>query len=327
MITKYFRFNISHCTFRIFLVLLLQCVMFNVQCSMAYAAETGLSIHPPLLEVVIKPGKVVTQVFNIQNLSFAKKTLVARIIPFEPSASGLPILRPDLTPKWLSYFTFANSFISPNVPFTLEPNAKSQIVLGINIPNNILLQDIYATLLISTEKEDGIQDNVTSLTSIASNILLSVSDKENPQTATKIENFEVNPKNILFRYKQYFFIDSLEKITFLATAKNTGPHFTKIGGLLRISQNGLPVQLQGLIPLNLLSDSSRQIAASPSGELIFQPQANHFGNFLAELDLRAANSSAHSELNLIVLPFKISLGLVVSLLLLFLIYRKSYEKS
>jgi len=300
---------------------------FSIVTSPLFATETGLSIYPPILEVIIKPGKVVTQVFDIQNLSFAKKTLVARIVPFEPSSSGFPILRPDLAPKWLSFFNFANSYISPNAPFTLEPNAKSQIVLGINIPNNIPLQDIYATLFISTEKEEGQGENITSLTSIASNILLSVSDRENPQTAARIENFEVNHKNILFRYKQYFFIDNLEKITFLATAKNTGSHFTKIGGLLRISQNGLPVQLQGLIPLNLLSDSTRQIAASPSGELVFQPQANMMGNFLAELDLRAPNSSAHAEINLIILPFKISLGLLISLFLLYFIYTKSNEKS
>lgn len=297
--------------------------------SRAMAIETGLSISPPIVEAVIKPGKNIIQTFNIQNLSFQAKTLVATIIPFEPSDSGLPILRPDLKPNFLNYFSFANTFIKPNQPFTLAPNAKEQIILNIAIPNTAPLSDIYVTLLINTQSDDPSDDlantpSTVSRAAIGSNILLSVNNVPNPQTSIKIDHFIIDPKSVLLQLDNYYFVDSLDQLKFNATAINTGPHYTKIGGIFKVSQNNRPITLIGLIPLNLLANSSRSIAASPSGEIIFQPSVSNMGSFLAELDLRSENSSAHEQLNIIILPFKISLTILLVLIILFTIYKKSF---
>lgn len=296
-----------------------------------FAVETGLSISPPIVEAVIKPGKNIIQTFNIQNLSFQAKTLIATIIPFEPSDDGLPILRPDLKPNFLNYFSFANTFIKPNQPFTLAPNAKEQIILNITIPNTAPLNDIYVTLLLSTQPDDQTETlaNIPSSVSraaIGSNILLSVNNIPNPQTSIKIDHFVINPKKVLLRLDNYYFVDSLDQLEFSATAINTGSHYTKIGGIFRISQNNKPVSLVGLIPLNLLANSSRSIAASPSGEIVFQPSISNLGNFLAELDLRSENSSAHEQLSIIILPFKISLTILLALIIITAIYKKSFVR-
>ncbi len=299
--------------------------------SQTIAVETGLSISPPIVEAVIKPGKNIIQTFNIQNLSFQAQTLVATIVPFQPSDNGLPILRPDLKPNFLNYFSFANTFIKPNLPFTLAPNAKEQIILNITIPNTAPLSDIYVTLLVSTQSDDPTNDLANTPSSVSravigSNILLSVNNVPNPQTSIKIDHFVIDPKSVLLRLDNYYFVDSLDQLKFNATAINTGPHYTKIGGIFKVSQNNKPASLVGLIPLNLLANSGRSVAASPSGEIIFQPSFSNIGNFLAELDLRSENSSAHEQLNIIILPFKISLTILLVLTIIFAIYKKSFVR-
>ena len=54
------------------------------------AAGYGLSVYPPLLRVHIKPGKSITQVFKIDNLTSDDKFFVARLIPFSDSENRSP---------------------------------------------------------------------------------------------------------------------------------------------------------------------------------------------------------------------------------------------
>lgn len=316
---------------RLSLIVILGHILLFMVVSPAIAVETGLSISPPIVEAVIKPGKNIIQTFNIQNLSFEPKTFIATVIPFEPSDEGLPILRPDLKPIFLNYFSFANTFIKPGQPFTLAANAKDQIILSINIPNTAPLTDIYATLLLSTQPDEATEELANTPSSraraaIGSNIILSVNNVANPETQLKVENFILGPKKVLMQFNHYYFVDSLDALDFSATAVNSGAHYTKIGGIFKISHNSKPVQLTGLIPLNLLASSSRTIAASPSGQIIYQPSITNVGNYLAELDLRSENSSAHSELNIIILPFKITLAILVISIILFTIYKRSFTR-
>lgn len=287
--------------------------------SAALAQSIGFSIYPPILETVIKPGKTITQVFTIQNLSDSDKVVVARVVPFVPEdETGYPLLRPNLRPSWLAYFSLANSIIQLGQPFNLAANKTEQLVLNVTIPGNAKETDYYATLILSTNLDQtaNIPGSSTINTTIGANLLLTVNTRANPPTIVRIRDFFPLARDILFRYNEVSFADNLSPIRFRAIAENTGRYLTKTGGLFRVSKNDQAVSLQSLVPLNLLANSTREVQASPSGEIIFRPHLTDFGPHKVELDLRSENSSSHSELTLVLLPLKAGFGLLLGLILL-----------
>ncbi len=291
----------------------------------AFAEGLGFSIYPPILEAVMKPGKNITQVFNIQNLSESDKIVIARIVPFTPEGdSGFPLLRPNLNPSWLDFFSLANSNITFNQPFIIPANQTQQLILNIAISSSATLADHYATLLVSTNltptEKLAIPASVIN-TTIGANILLTVNNTSSPATITKIEDFVPDQKDYLFRYGDLFIADNLSPIHFTATAVNLGQFLTKTSGLIRVSKNKEIISLQGLTPLNLLANSRRRLEGSPSGEIVFQPVFTDFGNHLVEIDIRSENTSSHAQINLLLLPVKITLGLIIGLILLYSIVK------
>lgn len=286
----------------------------------------GFSIYPPVLETVIKPGKTITQVFTIQNLSESDKIVTARVIPFIPEDErGSPLLKPNLQPSWLSYFSLANSVITFGQPFNFSAGKTDQLVLSISIPANAKEADYYSTLILTTNTEQaesvsGVSNSVINIT-IGANLLLSVNSKANPPTLVRIKDFTIIPEDILYRYGEVYFADNLSPIRFRAVAENAGRFLTKIGGLVRVSKNNQAVSLQSLVPLNLLAGSARQIEASPSATIVFTPRLTDIGNHKVELDTRADNSSSHSELTLVLLPIKVTLGSLLGLILLITILK------
>ena len=102
----------------------------------AAAADYGLSVSPPLLRIHIKPGKSITQVFKIENLSKTEKTLVARIVPFDKADDkGNPLLDPQKTTDWLTYFSLANANIKLNEPFIVAADSSEQLILSLSVPD------------------------------------------------------------------------------------------------------------------------------------------------------------------------------------------------
>ncbi len=307
-------------------LLLLSTFYFLLSTSPVRAQSIGFSIYPPVLETVIKPGKTITQVFTIQNLSESDKIVTARVIPFIPEDEhGSPLLKPNFQPSWLSYFSLANSIISLGQPFNFSAGKTDQLVLSISIPATAKEADYYATLILSTNTEpaesvSGVTNSVVN-TTIGANLLLTVNTKANPPTLVRIKDFTVFPGDILYRYGEVYFADNLSPIRFRAVAENAGRFLTKIGGLVRISKNNQAVSLQSLVPANLLAGSAREIEASPSGTITFTPHLTNFGSHKVELDTRADNSSSHSELTLVLLPLKASLGLLLGLILLITIIK------
>jgi len=308
--------------------LLLSTFYFLLSTSPIRAQSIGFSIYPPVLETVIKPGKTITQVFTIQNLSESDKIVTARIVPFVPEDEhGSPLLKPNFQPTWLSYFSLANSSISLGQPFNFSAGKTDQLVLSISVPATAKEADYYATLILTTNTEptesaSGVTNSVVN-TTIGANLLLTVNTKANPPTLVRIRDFTTFPEDILYRYGEIYFADNLSPIRFRAVAENAGRFLTKIGGLVRVSKNNQAVSIQSLVPMNLLAGSAREIEASPSATIIFTPHLTDFGSHKVELDTRADNSSSHSELTLILLPIKVSLGFLLGLILLVTILKIS----
>lgn len=295
-----------------------------------FAANYSLSISPPLLRVHIKPGKSISQVFKIENLGSTDKTLVANIVPFTESDNfGNPLLNPKATASWLSYFSLANSKIKLSEPFSITAGASEQLVLSLSVPESASLQDIYATLMISTYENSLNQSfqGTSVRATIGSNLLITISSQAHPDTVLKIEDFSPVEGSTI-KIGNTYFADSITPQKFTATVNNEGSFAAETKGVFRVTtMNENPVYLEGILPVNVIAKSKRQLLNVDGNLFEFSPLLTNIGLHHVYLEIKTDNSNTTSSINIFFFPLKLSLGLFISLLIVVLIVKITSKHS
>lgn len=306
-------------TFLTILFIVISLFLFPAKAS---AADYNLSLTPPLLRVHIKPGKSISQVFTINNQSKTDKILVARLVPFTAADDlGNPVINPKNTADWLGYFSLANSRIRLNEPFTITAGSTEQIVLSLSIPNTAPLEDLYATLMISTYSNSLNKDlqgsNVTA--TIGSNILVTISSSAFPDTVLKIDSFQPQ-KGSLIKIGNLYFADSLTPLTFTALVHNDGSFLAETKGVFRVTTSrGNPVYLEGILPVNVLGKSQRRLVNSNGQAFTFTPSLSQIGSHQISLEIHTDNSNTTNSITIFFFPMKLTLGLILVLLVIFVL--------
>lgn len=300
---------------------LLQFIIFTKP---TFAAPYGFAIDPPVVRIQIKPGKAITQVFTVSNLNPDDKIFIARIVPFTESDSlGNPKINLRSQAGWQNFFTLANSDIKLDQPFTVRGGSTEQLILSISIPDTASLQDIYATLLISSYSNTinvGYQGSVVSAT-IGSNILVTICSDLNPSTILKIENF-VPTSEILFKIGNTYFADNISPIMFSGQVKNDGSFTAETKGVFKIStKNDSPVYLDGILPVYAISKNNRNLINTQGNTFTYLPSISQIGYYKASLEIKTDNSNTSSSLDIIFLPIKATIGLLFSLFILSTVIR------
>lgn len=313
-----------------FITILYIAIFLFVSQTSVEAANYGLSISPPLLRVHIKPGKSITQVFKIENLSINEKTLVANIVPFsEADNLGNPILNPKTSAPWLSYFGLANSQIKLNEPFTLAPGTSEQLVLSLSVPESASLQDIYATLMISTyENSIGQSFQGTSVrATIGSNLLITISSQAFPDTDLKVIDF-IPTEGAFIKIGNLYFLDSISLSKFSASVKNEGSFASETKGVFRITTgNNKPVYLEGILPVNVIARSQRQLLNTSGSSFEFTPSLANIGPHQVTIEIKTENSNTQSTINVFYFPLKLTLGILASLIIIITIVKITANSS
>lgn len=270
----------------------------------ANAQTFSLALWPPILEVMIKPGKSITQVYELFNQGEAPEKINTEIATFEPADE---LGNVTLTPKSASSpikFNFENADIALGQPFNLAPGKKQQIILKIKVPQGAAEEDYYFTLLFSTKPKP--QDEAFGSQEagvIGGHILLTVSESGEPAKAGEIVEFST--KGI---------IDSLEAPEFKLRVKNTGQAFWKPFGTIEVK--GLAGQSFEipLRPDNVLAGGVRQIlTATPSATpkfLIGPYQAR------VEFSLDQEGEKLAKTISFLALPVKAVLGILIAFLII-----------
>ncbi len=295
-----------------------------------WASSIGLAIDPPLLRVQIKPGKSITKSFFLQNTGTADKTVVIRVIPFNKSdKEGNPEINLKNQAAWQSYFNLSNTNIKLNEPFNLKADTKEQIILSISIPETANLEDLYANLLVSTydntlpNEQKGTQVSAT----IGANLLITITSEVDPKTITKIEKIYITSGNFL-KIGRRFFIDNLSPFTIGAIATNNGNFLSEVKGTFKITRpNSEVVSVQGLQPVFLIAKSSRNLYNSDGKLFIYTPNLNQIGTYNAQINIKTENTNSTNSIEIIFLPIKASLALIISLLTLKTIVSLTKKKS
>ncbi|MFH1827078.1 MAG: hypothetical protein ABH812_01430 [bacterium] len=327
---------------KIFLVLFIV-IMFSKS---IFAQQIGLSITPPHLEVVIKPGKSILIAYTIQNFG-DPTTLKTNVLSFSPKGNKGEIEIKDEFEGPVR-FSLDNSNISLNQSYFLNSKDKQQLLLRIRIPEGAPEGDYYYTFITETVPNPAIEGLSSSRAKgkIGSNILITVTNSGRIDVKGKIAIFDVFSRfKIDFFGKKYRIFDSGDIIPVVLIAENKGKNLIKPNGDIVLRGNFGEKAVYNVISQSILSESQRQLSASPSAEINCDQGRKSFycgksasllisGFFLGKYDLSTTLSfgegapNIYSTVEFIALPLKFLIGLVTIVLVsLFIIKAQKTKKQ
>lgn len=285
-----FKFQIKNFKLKIATALLF-CFALLAHPAKVYSQNLSLSLWPPLLEVMMQPGRSITQVFQLTNNSNQDLLIIPQILAFKPNGNtGLIALDANPSPA-ISFFSF-ESREKLGEPFLVKAGQGRQLVLKISVPSNTPESDYYQTLLFSSLSAPSYSQSPgasSSVIQIGSNILLTVSQTGKPLLSGKIAQFSL-PQ----------IIDSFSPVSLIVILENTSRTFWKPFG--EITLIGLFDQKRTikLLEQNVLAYSSRQLTIEP-----FRPTIP-IGPFKAQLKftLNENGPLISQEISFWYLPYK-----------------------
>lgn len=299
----------------------------NVQ---AQSLELGL--YPPLLEVMIKPGKSITQVYKVINNSDVDLILKSQIIPFQAAddLGGIELLENQNQSLGSDWFSFQNADLELGDQFILKAQEDQQVVLKIKVPENAPEDDYYFTLLFESQTEPilGFSASQAQI-KIGANVLLTVSESGEPLKKAEIVEFSL--ANPLFKIGSYLFIDSFSQPKFNLKIKNIGRTLFKPMGTITIASWSKQSYVLDILPENVITKSSRQLRCFSTNNnqpinCVLTPNWQTkllIGNYQAvtHFGLDKISQDYQTEVNFMALPFSF-LGIILFLVVIIVFFNR-----
>lgn len=222
------------------------------------AQSVGLSITPPVIEILIQPNKSIIQSFNIQNQG-ETAYITAQIHQITPTdefghSTILPIpLNPTTIPLSL---TLENADRTLGVPFQLRSGESTQLVLRLESASITGTQDIYLALVLKHQTTPQ-PEYIQSSPSISALILTTITADGNIPIDLDIGAFD--PPRIH---------DSWLPLKIPAEIINNSDIMLRPEGKLKITNlRGHTVLEQPLFPSLVLGNSKRSILLTTKEDL------------------------------------------------------------
>lgn len=280
------------------------------------AQSLSLSISPPILEVMIKPGKSVTQVYKIANNGEAMVTTLKLV---EMTEVGIKEDPSFVAENWI---TVATSELIFNRPFLLPAKVEKQLIIRINPPLGTKEQDYYRAIVLTTSPPPAEGTSISSFSQqLASPLLIRVTSTGLLAKSTQITKFDLPT-----------LLDSFTPLKLNIEVKNTGStYFRPIG---KITLTGLVGKGEyTLAPVVLLVDQTRKLLTENQlGTTVSPPTLSLSGFFLgkyqvgADFTLDEGTIRVTQTKTFYALPWKAGVGIVAVAILMLIIKRKRQIK-
>lgn len=269
-----------------------------------FAQNLSLSISPPLVEIMIKPGKTVTQAYKIHN---SGEPVVVTVSLLEFRLADLKA-SPDFQAE--SWIQIINNDLSLHKPFLLNSNQEKQVILKISPPLNSPEEEYYRVVMFSTTPNPASQLSQSSISqSLGSVLLVSVT-----RTGEKLKAAQLT-KSLIPAV-----MDSFDPLIVDFDLQNTGKIYVRpVGEIDLIGQAGkanfklLPkIVLPGHIQ-RLTTDNSK--SAGQDLHTLYMP-----GFYLGKYQLNIAFTLDNSKIKIeqsktfYAFPWKVSVVLIILLL-------------
>ena len=187
------------------------------------AQQVSLSISPPLIEILAKPGKSMLVRYTINN-DGDPTVLTAKVTNFAPLGIYGQVQLVDELEGPVN-FSLDNADYKLDKPFFIKNNKQIQLLLRIKIPPGAPNGDYYYNFNITSNPAGSIDQTSTSYTAatVGSNILITVTDSQNFQIVPQIADFIiVNGHKIKFAGNVINLFDSTDPIIVRLVLKNNG---------------------------------------------------------------------------------------------------------
>lgn len=280
----------------------------------AYAQTLSLSISPPLLEVMIKPGKSATQVFKITNQG-DPLLITPQIIEY--NEKGI-VRDSQFTPeKWINLI---NQDITFGKPYLLESQQEKQIILRINPSKETLERDYYRALILTTQSLKPTEQAKTDIVESISAILLITVTDSGLEKQARISHFTL-PK----------IIDSFGPIITEIELENVGQTYFRPLGSLFLSGPIGQTKFE-IAPVVLLKDQYRKLDLANQSNSDKDEKITIGGFFLGKYYLKLdftldqGNIRISETKTVYAVPWKL-ISVLGILLLIYLVVRKRKETN
>lgn len=285
--------------------------LFFVLCSLfifapsARAQSLSLSISPPVIELIIKPGVSVTQRFTVVN-NGDSVIVTPQLTGY---INGSPESPSDYVPEpWISIL---NSDFVWDKPTLLKPGEKRQIVIRFNPDETVPETDYNRVFLLTTTPPPSGESTKSSFSSsIGSILLITVSENGVLPKELKITQFQV-PQ----------ILDSFDPLEVRVRVANTGKTLIHTIGQITLS-GSIGKASYSLLPQTLLIGENRslltdfQVASSQNGNnSTLSLPGFYLGKYTVTLNLLADEGEQKIIQNQTVYAFPWKAGLVCLIIL------------
>lgn len=286
------------------------------------AQTISLSVSPPILEAVIKPGEKIEQTYIIEN-NGGDTTISVDIYEFkEADKAGVARLNKSLKEydplNFKSWFEIEDPKISLGEKIKLAAKEKKEIKLSIAPPEETENGDYYFTLVFRTELEDVFvtpnSKAAISQAEIGSNIILTITG-----------DGKINPRPEIKEFKAPKIIDSLGQITYQVEIANKGTSFFKPTGKITITSILGEKYVLNLAPQNIIANSTRTINCIKDEQIIpcRVPTKIFLGPYKATLSFQTEDKKTYEKTaTSFGIPLSILGGAIIILLPIFLLVAK-----
>lgn len=234
----------------------------------AQAQSVSLSLTPPLVELLIKPGKSVVVAYTITNTG-DPVVLTSNVTSFSPKGiiGSVSLKREIIGPV---RFNLDNSDITLGNGVFLKTGVKRKFLLKMRVPENAPSGDYYYTFYIKTDPGPLFTGKSISKSTVmvGSNILVTVSKTASTENKGTITTFDLEDrvKLTIFGHK-YNVVDSSSAIPITMIVKNIGHNHIKPHGDILVRGPLGTLSKHIITPVNILTGSSRIVPATPSVSL------------------------------------------------------------
>ncbi len=314
------------------ITLTLNFILLTFNLSEANAQKVSLAISPPIVELVVKPGKSVLIAYKLDNYG-DPVILKSKILPFEAKDNfGNVKIKPEFDGP--VRFDLDNSEIQLEQSFFLKSSGSQQLLLRIRVPEGAPEGDYYYTFLAETQPppaQEGISTG-RAKASIGSNILITVTNDGNLDLKGKISLFDVLAK-VKFRLfgNTYNFFESTDKIPVVLVVSNNGKNMIKPQGEIKLVGNFGEKANFDIFPQNILSQSQRQLVATPSASFSYTKPVTLLlsGFFVGQyklstsLNFGTGTPILSASTTFIALPLKFMAALIIAIFIIIVIIKKT----
>jgi len=289
----------------------------------AKAQSTTLSITPPVVEILIAPGKKLIQNFTFKvdgdNLAVIPEIHIAKPTDNHGHMTIDPM---PYNPSTISLTISANHALGQVVSLK---NNELNLGLTFDAATVDTAEDIYLALIFKVVSTDLLESASSTLPAISSLILVTINPSGVTPIDLNIENFDLP-----------LFHDSYLPLTIAPTLKNNVPIMLRPRGSFEVlNANGKTIHSLPLYPNLILGQSSRGIQADikdlPSS-LTWSPTWNNFGPYRLRLTIKTEGGTKIVEVEkpLWIVPIRgmlLVLLLIIFWITIFLIKKRSqYSK-